>query len=222
MAKFFLALITLGLLVSGCASAPPPPLSGGRFAWDGLGQNPNKPVRHKRRPAMVLASNKADKPDPNAERGKVLATLRAYSAAWWAVQDEIEAEEHFRGRKSDRRNPRRQPNIAPSHLLARQAPKGDGENAGQEEHRQDKADQMPAVGAALVPQIGDPCIEPQPGEDRDLPGLFTDSEPGRTHGLRAPLNYTDPHAADARADHLSVGEAFPPQEKLSSAGFPNR
>jgi hypothetical protein len=97
MAKCVLALITVGLLVSGCASAPPPPpFSGGRFAWDGLGQNPNKPVRHKRRPTMVLASNKADKPDPNAEREKVLGTLRAYSAAWWAVQDEIEAEEQKR------------------------------------------------------------------------------------------------------------------------------
>jgi hypothetical protein len=45
---------------------------------------------------MVLASNKADKPDPNAEREKVLGTLRAYSAAWWAVQDEMEAEEQRR------------------------------------------------------------------------------------------------------------------------------
>jgi len=30
--------------------------------------------------------------DPNQERERVLGTLRPYSEAWWAVHDEIEAE----------------------------------------------------------------------------------------------------------------------------------
>ena len=96
MARLFFALISVGLLVSGCAGAPPPPV-GGRFAWDGLGQDPNKPVRHKPRPRVAASSKTAVKPpDPNAEREKVLATLRPYSAAWWVVQDEIVAEEQRR------------------------------------------------------------------------------------------------------------------------------
>jgi len=96
MATYFVALITISLVLSGCASAPPSPAHG-RFAWDGLGQDPNRPVRHKRRPGAATASRTTEKPvDPNVEREKVLATLRPYSAAWWAVQDEIEAEEQKR------------------------------------------------------------------------------------------------------------------------------
>lgn len=62
------------------------------IAWDGLGQDPNKssnrPPIAKRRatpPAPVAG-------DPNQERERVLGTLRPYSEAWWAVHDEIEAE----------------------------------------------------------------------------------------------------------------------------------
>jgi hypothetical protein len=39
-----------------------------------------------------MASRAAPVTDPNLERQKVLATMRPYSDAWWAVQDEIEAE----------------------------------------------------------------------------------------------------------------------------------
>lgn len=35
-------------------------------------------------------------PDPNIVREKVLATLRPYSTAWWAVQDAMDAEEQKR------------------------------------------------------------------------------------------------------------------------------
>jgi hypothetical protein len=35
-------------------------------------------------------------PEPNIERERVLATLRPFSTAWWAVRDEIDAEEHRR------------------------------------------------------------------------------------------------------------------------------
>ena len=96
MARHLSAFIILGLLLSGCASAPPPSHDG-RFAWDGLGQDPNKPARYKRRPTAITASGPVVKPpDPNVEREKVLATLRPYSAAWWAIQDEIEGDEHRR------------------------------------------------------------------------------------------------------------------------------
>ena len=61
------------------------------IAWDGLGQDPNRPLtllsqsvaRRTRRPRQT---------DPNQERERVLGTLRPYSEAWWAVHDEIEAE----------------------------------------------------------------------------------------------------------------------------------
>ena len=76
------AFLTAALLLSGCASAPPPKL----LAWDGLGQAPNEPAQHKpRRPTSV-------RPPPATAVGKeaVLAGLRPYSADWWRVHDEIE------------------------------------------------------------------------------------------------------------------------------------
>jgi hypothetical protein len=58
------------------------------IAWDGLGQNPNRPVVTKRR----LTNRTPAERDPNRERERVLGTLRPYSDAWWAVHDEIETE----------------------------------------------------------------------------------------------------------------------------------
>ena len=98
MARVFLIITTVALILSGCATAPSPPAGGrGRFAWDGLGQDPNSPVNHKRRRVAAISSLAAvQSPDPNGEREKVLATLRPYSTAWWAVQDAIDAEEQKR------------------------------------------------------------------------------------------------------------------------------
>jgi hypothetical protein len=90
MTRCLLALTALTVVLSGCASAAPP--GGERLAWDGLGQDPNKPVRHTRRVKTPLPSQ----PDANAEREKILATLQPYSAAWWIVQDEIAGEEQRR------------------------------------------------------------------------------------------------------------------------------
>jgi len=73
----------------GCASAQAP--ESVPFAWDGLGQDPNKPLRNTKRVVRLPA-----KPDPNAGRRKMLNTLEPYSAAWWIVHDEIEAEEQRR------------------------------------------------------------------------------------------------------------------------------
>ncbi|MFT4118102.1 hypothetical protein [Bradyrhizobium sp.] len=70
----------------GCAVAPAQEHR--PIAWDGLGQDPNRPVAPKRR----AASHTPAQSDPNKERERVLGTLRPYSDAWWAVHDEIEAE----------------------------------------------------------------------------------------------------------------------------------
>lgn len=52
--------------------------------------------RHRRQPAGALTTASIKKPDPNVDREKVLVTLRPYSAAWWVVHDEMEAEEDKR------------------------------------------------------------------------------------------------------------------------------
>jgi hypothetical protein len=58
------------------------------FAWDGSGQDPN---RH-RRVKIKRAELAGDENDANHEREKLLAAQRPYSAAWWAIHDEIEAD----------------------------------------------------------------------------------------------------------------------------------
>lgn len=82
-------LLTFCAALMGCAAAPAQERR--PIAWDGLGQNPNLPNRTsvtKRR-----AANSAPvQGDSNRERERVLATLRPYSEAWWAVHDEIDAE----------------------------------------------------------------------------------------------------------------------------------
>jgi hypothetical protein len=70
----------------GCAVAPAQERR--PIAWDGLGKDPNRSSVTKRR-APTHASAESD---PNQERERVLGTLRPYSDAWWAVHDEIEAE----------------------------------------------------------------------------------------------------------------------------------
>ena len=86
MARHILVLLSFCAALAGCASAPA--AEGRSIAWDGLGQDPNRPVVTKHR----AANHPAPDSDPNLERQRVLATLRPYSDAWWAVQDEIEAE----------------------------------------------------------------------------------------------------------------------------------
>src|ERR1700759_4372133 len=86
MARHILVLLRFFAERAGCASAPA--AEHRPIAWDGLGQDPNRPAVTKRR----LANHAAPESDPNVERQRVLGTLRPYSDAWWAVQDEIEAE----------------------------------------------------------------------------------------------------------------------------------
>ena len=86
MVRHGLVLLTFCAALTGCTVAPAQERR--PIAWDGLGRDPNRPPVTKRR-----AANPAPAQDnPNQERERVLGTLRPYSDAWWAVQDEIEAE----------------------------------------------------------------------------------------------------------------------------------
>ncbi|RXG94351.1 hypothetical protein [Bradyrhizobium zhanjiangense] len=90
MMRHGLILLTFCTTLLGCAVAPAQERR--PIAWDGLGQDPNKgPNRPHiaKRPATNPAPATSD---PNQERERVLGTLRPYSDAWWAVHDEIEAE----------------------------------------------------------------------------------------------------------------------------------
>jgi len=57
------------------------------FAWDGSGLDPNRP-----RTKVKRVSIPADDDSANQKRQEVFSSLRPYSAAWWAVRDEIEAD----------------------------------------------------------------------------------------------------------------------------------
>ena len=86
MVRYGFILLTFCTTLLGCAVAPAQERR--PIAWDGLGQNPNRPPVTKRRAANPAPAQE----NPNQERERVLGTLRPYSEAWWAVHDEIEAE----------------------------------------------------------------------------------------------------------------------------------
>ena len=86
MTRHILVLLSFCAALAGCASAPAAERRA--IAWDGLGQDPNRPAVTKHR----AANHAAPERDPNLERQRVLDTLPPYSDAWWAVQNEIEAE----------------------------------------------------------------------------------------------------------------------------------
>lgn len=88
------SLIVL-LLLAGCASGQD---GFGRrsaspgvraVAWDGLGPDPERPLHKARKDIDTAASALAGR---EQQRQRKLATLQPYSAAWWAVYDEIEAD----------------------------------------------------------------------------------------------------------------------------------
>lgn len=81
-------LLTFCAVLIGCADAPAQERR--PIAWDGLGKDPNRPHVTKRR--ITNQAPAASDPNPNRERERVLGTLRPYSEAWWAVHDEIQAE----------------------------------------------------------------------------------------------------------------------------------
>ena len=87
MMRYIFVLLSFCAALAGCAAAPAAERR--PIAWDGLGQDPNRPIASKRRVVVRTAPES----DPNLERQRVLAKLRPYSDAWWAVQDEIAAED---------------------------------------------------------------------------------------------------------------------------------
>ncbi len=86
MTRHILVLLTFCAALAGCATATAAERR--PIAWDGLGQDPNHPAVTKRRSVNHAPAES----DPNLERQRVLATLRPDSDAWWAVHDEIGAE----------------------------------------------------------------------------------------------------------------------------------
>lgn len=98
MIRYRFVLLAFCATLMGCAVAQAQERR--PIAWDGLGQDPNKhPNKHPnhapQRSSVTKqsAANPTPAPDdPNQERERVLGTLRPYSEAWWAVRDEIEAE----------------------------------------------------------------------------------------------------------------------------------
>ena len=86
MARHVIVLLSFCAALAGCAAAAAAERR--PIAWDGLGQDPNRPVVTKRR----LANHAPPDSHSNLDRQRVLSTLRPYSDAWWAVHDEIEAE----------------------------------------------------------------------------------------------------------------------------------
>jgi hypothetical protein len=88
LARHFLILIALASFLAGCASTP----VADRFALNGSAKDHSEHPRrkpHLRAPSLAI-------PDPTAEKEKVLATLRPYSAEWVVLLKQIEAEEERR------------------------------------------------------------------------------------------------------------------------------
>ena len=88
--RHFSILTAIGLVLTACASPLPPTVR--RVAWNGLSQHSNKHPPDK----QSLANESLTKPDPHAEKEKILATLRPYSREWYALYEDIEAEEDKR------------------------------------------------------------------------------------------------------------------------------
>jgi hypothetical protein len=83
-------LLTFCAALMGCAAAPAQEHR--PIAWDGFGQNPNRAPNRTSVTKRRAANPAPPQEDSNQERQRVLGTLRPYSEAWWAVHDEIEAE----------------------------------------------------------------------------------------------------------------------------------
>ncbi|MBR0962190.1 hypothetical protein [Bradyrhizobium japonicum] len=90
------ALLLLSLALAGCAVAPQthlasdPAFKPARYAWDGAGENPNRP-RATSQPTRTAA---------RSERGGSQAGLQPYSKEWWQAQDDTEAERDARVNRS--------------------------------------------------------------------------------------------------------------------------
>ncbi|MEY9885370.1 hypothetical protein [Bradyrhizobium sp. USDA 329] len=90
------AVILLTLALAGCAVAPQahlasdPAFKPARYAWDGAGEDPNRP-RATSQPTRTAA---------HSERNKSQAGIQPYSKEWWQAQDGIEAEQDAKVNRS--------------------------------------------------------------------------------------------------------------------------
>jgi hypothetical protein len=84
-------LLSVVLALCGCSSSQQVQVSQPhRFAWDGLGRDPNLPVTKRIR-------TKADEPKPASQnRDAELAKLRQFSREWVTLLQAIEAEDDAR------------------------------------------------------------------------------------------------------------------------------
>ncbi|RXT46020.1 hypothetical protein [Bradyrhizobium betae] len=90
------AFLLLSLALGGCAVAPQahfasdPAFKPTRYAWDGAGEDPNRPGDASRATRAAVGS----------ERTRSQAGLQPYSREWWQAQDGIEAERDARVNRS--------------------------------------------------------------------------------------------------------------------------
>ena len=101
MVRHLLILLPIGLAISGCASAPPP--SCGPIAWEEPGQSLYKPAPRKFRltegslpTTDTSVERDLPKADSEAAEEQELANLPPHSAAWWAMREQIDAEDQRR------------------------------------------------------------------------------------------------------------------------------
>lgn len=84
------AFLLLTLALGGCAVAPQahlasdPAFRPARYAWDGAGEDPNRP-HSAAEPSRAMRA-------AASERAKPQAGFQPYSKEWWQAQDGIEAE----------------------------------------------------------------------------------------------------------------------------------
>lgn len=90
------AFLLLSLALAGCAVAPQahlasdPAFKPARYAWDGAGENPNRPY----------AASQPARTAGRAERNGSQAGLQPHSKEWWQAQDDSEAEQDAKVNRS--------------------------------------------------------------------------------------------------------------------------
>lgn len=90
------ALLLLSLALAGCVATPQahmasdPAFKPARYAWDGAGEDPNRPRAAAPSPRMAAGS----------EPRRSQAGLQPYSKEWWQAQDSTEAEQDDRVNRS--------------------------------------------------------------------------------------------------------------------------
>src|SRR3569833_2265623 len=86
------ALLLLSLALAGCAVGPQahlasdPAFKPARYAWDGAGEDPNRPH----------AASQPTRAAARSERNRSQAELQLFLLVWWLTQDGCEAEQDAR------------------------------------------------------------------------------------------------------------------------------